>query len=147
MADQVVMPPMPVASPLTEFFWEGAARGELWILRCQQCHTFIHPPRPVCRVCLSTDLAPEQMSGRATLYTWTIARQAFHPFFADKLPYVYAVVEPVEQANLHVVTNIVDCPLQELRIGMPLELDCREVAPGLTLPLFRPRGDLPGDSQ
>lgn len=138
MADQILTPPMPVASPLTQFFWDGAARGELWILRCQQCGTYIHPPRPVCRVCLSTELAPEQMSGRATLYTWTVARQAFHPFFAGRVPYVYALVEPVEQASLHVVTNIVDCPLEDLQIGMPLEVDCREVAPGLTLPLFRP---------
>ena len=139
MADKTIGPPMPVASPLTQFFWDGVARGELMILRCQNCGTFIHPPRPVCRVCLSMDLAPEKVSGRATLYTWTIAEQAFHPYFADKLPYVYASVELVEQPSLRLVTNIVDCAHEDLRVDLPLEVDFREVAPGLTLPFFKPR--------
>jgi uncharacterized OB-fold protein len=129
---------MPAPDAVTQFFWDGAAQHKLMILQCQQCQKFIHPPRPVCRFCLSTDLAPKEMSGQATLYTWTIPEQAFHPFFADKLPYVYATVDLVEQPNLRMVTNIVDCPQEDLEAGMSLQVTFAEISPGLTLPYFRP---------
>jgi uncharacterized OB-fold protein len=131
-------PPMPVADPMTQFFWDAAKAHELRIQRCQACGTYIHPPRPVCRVCRSTDLQPEDVSGRATLYTWTVAEQAFGPYFAGKLPYVYAVVELVEQPGLHVITNVVDVPWQDLRAGMELEVAFEDVTDELTLPVFRP---------
>ena len=108
------------------------------IQQCCVCHRYIHPPRPICRFCLSTTLEPARMSGRATLYSWTVAEQPFHPFFADKVPYVYATVNLVEQAGLRVITNIVDCAHEELRVDMALEVTFREVADGLVLPLFRP---------
>jgi uncharacterized OB-fold protein len=135
---QALSPPRPAPDPLTEPFWQGAAEGRLVIQRCCRCHRYIHPPRPVCRFCLSTRLEPTEVSGRATLYTWTVAEQAFHPFFADKLPYVYATVDLVEQPGLRLITNIVDVPFEELRVDMALEVVFREVAEGLVLPLFRP---------
>lgn len=78
------------------------------------------------------------MSGRASLYTWTVAEQAFHPFFADKVSYVYATVELVEQRGLRLITNVIDCSHEVLRAGMPMEVVFREVAADLTLPMFRP---------
>jgi uncharacterized OB-fold protein len=113
----------------------------LLALRCEACGRFIHPPRAICRFCLCTELVPTELSGRATLYTWTVAEQAFHPFFADKLPYVYAVVELEEQAGLRMVTNIVDVPFTELRAEMPVEVVFRDVGDGLVLPQFRPRAE------
>lgn len=141
MSEPSLSPPRPLPDPLTQFYWDGIAEGKLLAQRCSQCATFIHPPRAVCRVCLSTDLAAAELSGRATLYTWTVAEQAFHPFFADKLPYVYAVVEMEEQPGLKMVTNIVDVPFEQLEAGMALEVTFREVAEGLTLPLFRPASE------
>ena len=131
-------PPLPAPDALTQFFWDGAAEHKLLILRCSSCGTYLHPPRPVCRVCLSTEQAPAEMSGRATLYTWTVCEQAFHPFFADKLPYAYATVELEEQAGLRLITNVVDCPPDELEAGMPLVVTFRELSPELTVPHFRP---------
>jgi uncharacterized OB-fold protein len=132
-------PPRPLPSPLTQFYWDGVAEHRLLALRCTNCRKYIHPPRAICRFCLCTELEPAQLSGRATLYTWTVVEQAFHPFFADKLPYVYAAVELEEQEGLRMVTNVVDHPFDELHAGMPLEVTFREVAVGLTLPQFRPR--------
>ena len=131
-----VAPPAPAPDALTQFFWDATAEHKLAILQCSSCKKFIHPPRPVCRFCLSTELAPTEVSGEAVLYTWTIAEQAFHPYFADKLPYVFATVNLVEQAGLRLVTNIVDVPHDELAAGMSLAVSFREVAPGLTLPMF-----------
>jgi uncharacterized OB-fold protein len=107
------------------------------IQQCNECGQHIHPPRPVCRSCLSTDLAPVEVSGRATLYAWTVAEQAFHPYFADKLPYVYATVE-LEEQRTKLITNIVDCSIDDLRADMPVEVVFEPLTDMITLPKFRP---------
>jgi uncharacterized protein len=131
-------PPIPEPDELTEFFWRGIQEHELWILKCDSCGKFVHWPRPVCRFCLATSLAPTRVSGRGSLHTWTIPQQPFDPYYRDHLPYVLAVVQLQEQPGLMVVTNIVDCSEADLRIDLPLEVTFREVGPGCTLPLFRP---------
>jgi len=133
-----LLPPLPDPSPLTQFFWDGVAEHRLMILRCQDCQHFVHWPREVCRFCLSTDLAPTEVSGRGKLATFTIPMQPYDPFYMSQVPYVLAVVELEEQENLKVVTNIVDCAEEDVTIDMPVEVTFREVAPGVTLPLFRP---------
>jgi uncharacterized OB-fold protein len=134
----VLYPPLPDPDALTRFFWDGVQQHRLLILRCQECGNYIHYPRPICNKCLSMNLAPDQVSGRGTLYSYTVTMQAFHPYFVDKVPYILAVVELAEQEGLKLTTNIIDCPENRLHIGMPVEVVFREVAPGFTLPLFRP---------
>jgi uncharacterized OB-fold protein len=126
---------------LTQFFWDGVAEGELRIQRCQRCRHYIHYPRPYCRFCRSGDLAGEAVSGRATLYSWTIAMQPFSPFFVDRIPYTLATVELVEQPGLMFCSQVVGCDEEDLAIGMPLAVTFDQVAPELTLPLFRPTAD------
>ena len=138
--DTSVAPPLPVANPLTEFFWEGTRAHKLLIPRCQSCGHFVHYPRPVCERCLSEDLAPEEVSGNATLYSYTITMKPWHPFWVDKVPYVLASVELPEQPDLKMLTNIVECEHDALEIGMPVEVTFREVAAELTLPFFKPVG-------
>jgi uncharacterized OB-fold protein len=131
-------PPLPEMNELTAFFWDGVNEHRLLVLRCDNCGKYVHWPRPVCRFCSSTSLTPAQVSGRARLHTWTIPLQPFDPYFLDRLPYVLAVVELDEQPGLMMVTDIVDCAEEELRMDMPVEVTFREVAPGYTLPLFKP---------
>ena len=78
------------------------------------------------------------MSGRATLYTWTVAEKVFHPWFADKIPYAYATVDLEEQPGLRLITNIVDTDPYALEAGMALEVAFREMSPEVTVPVFRP---------
>ena len=136
--------PPPVASdPLTDFFWVGAREGRLLIQRCQACGTYIHLPRPVSRACRSFDLAPEQVSGRGTVYTFTEIHRPFHPFFVDRVPYLLAAVELEEQAGLRVLSNLVGMDngvTGEPRIGMSVEVDFESLGDELAIPVFRPAG-------
>ena len=92
----------------------------------------------LCRYCQSDDLAGERVSGRGTLYTWTIAVQPFHPFYVDRIPYIVATVELEEEPGLMFMTQLTDCTEDDLRIGMPVEVTFVELHPELTLPFFRP---------
>src|SRR5437660_3329888 len=131
-------PPIPVPDRYTEFFWRGARERKLLILRCQRCGTYIHLPRPVCRACRSFDLEPEEVSGQGSLYTYTVTYRAFHPFFVDRVPYVLAVVELVEQAGLRMVSTLVGVEEASIEFGMPVQVEFEELDAELTLPVFRP---------
>jgi uncharacterized OB-fold protein len=122
---------------MTKFFWDGARNGELRIQRCRSCGTFIHLPRPVCRSCHSFDLVGERVSGRATLYSFTETHRAFHPFAVDRVPYLLATVELVEQPKLHLLTNLVGITEPDVRIGMALQVDFEDLGP-YSIPVFRP---------
>ena len=137
-------PPLPLPSPdaVTQFFWDGVDRHELMIQRCKSCGHYIHYPKIICRFCQSRDLAGERVSGKATLYSWTIATQPFHPFWVDKIPYTLATVELAEQPGLMFMSQIVDCAEEDLRIGLPLEVVFEELGPGLTLPFFTPAAEV-----
>jgi uncharacterized protein len=130
------LPPALPDDPLTNFFWEAARRHELHIQRCQACGTYIHMPRPVCRSCQSFDLAGEQVSGAATLYSYTQTFKAFHPFFVDRVPYLVATVTLPEQDGLQLMTNLVGIEEPDVRIGMVLQVEFTELAEGYVIPVF-----------
>lgn len=130
---------LPAVSPQNEHFWQGGSRGELCFLRCTACRTFVHPPAPVCPDCLSRELTPEAVSGRATLHTHTVNHQLWIPGFEP--PYVVAIVELEEQDGLRLTTNLVGCAADDIRIGMPVRVCFEECDDGIFLPLFEPDGE------
>ena len=80
----------------------------------------INPPAPICPVDLSKDLAPEPVSGRATVHTFTVNHQQWIPGYDP--PYVIAIVEIDEQRDVRLMTNVVGCPPEEVHIGMPVQV-------------------------
>jgi uncharacterized protein len=133
-----VRPVRPAPDSLTSFFWDGAREHKLLIQKCNSCGRFQHPPEPVCHHCLSFDLGAGAVSGRGTIYSFEIATQAFHPWFADKIPFVIAVVELIEQPSLKLITNIVDADPGALDIGADVQVTWRQLDDEFTLPVFRP---------
>lgn len=127
--------PLPQPSAVTQPFWDGARRHELWIQRCQACGTHLFYPRRLCTTCGSADLDWVEASGRGSVFTYTIARRATHPAFADRVPYVIAVVELEEGPKL--TTNIVGVDPDDVRIDMPVVVTYED-ADDVSLVNFRP---------
>jgi uncharacterized OB-fold protein len=131
------------------FFWTSGADGRLRFQRCADCTTFIHPPQPLCPRCHSKRIAPEPVSGRATLAAYTVNHQPWMP--GPELPYVVGIVEIVEQPDVRLMTNIVGADHDDLTIGMGVRVvfeahpdpDDPE-GPGVFLPLFEPDPDAAG---
>jgi uncharacterized OB-fold protein len=115
-------------------FWSGGAQGELLILRCQACGRWVHPPTDRCPTC-DGSLHPEPVSGRGTVFAFTINAYQFHPDVPP--PNMIAIVELVEQADLRIPTNIVRCEADELRCGLPVEV-LFERQGEIFVPLFAP---------
>ncbi len=126
----------PLVDDENRHFWEGGRDGELKFLACTACDHLIHPPAPVCPACLGRDCEARTVSGRAEVYTFTINHHPWVPGFDP--PYVVAIVELEEQVGLRLMTNIVGCPIDEVHIGMQVEVCFEELEDGAYLPLFRP---------
>ena len=120
----------------TRFWWEGCARGELWLQRCGACGVLRHRPRAVCPACLSGEVSYEQASGRGTVHTFTVTHQNQAPPFRGFTPYVLAYVELEEGPR--VLTNVVDCDPDAVRVGMPVVVDFGEAQGEIAVPRFRP---------
>jgi uncharacterized OB-fold protein len=136
MADPCTRP-LPVADDLSRPFWEAAKQHRLVVQRCQTCGYFNHPPRSACDVCLSQHLQFEPVSGRGTIYSFTVMHQPTVAGFAEQIPYLNILVELEEQPLLFMVSNL---PLEErekVRIGAPVVVHFEEVDAALTLPQFR----------
>ncbi|MGH7895304.1 MAG: Zn-ribbon domain-containing OB-fold protein [Candidatus Binatia bacterium] len=129
--------PIPVPSPETRPFWDAAKRHELRLPRCRACGALHYYPRGACPTCLSGDLAWEQVSGKATLHTFTIVHRG-QKGFPVPTPYVLAVVALAEGPRM--MTTLVDVDPARVKIGMPVEVVFRDVSDTIALPLFRPAG-------
>ncbi|GGC54133.1 Zn-ribbon domain-containing OB-fold protein [Chelatococcus reniformis] len=131
---------VPVPTPETKHFWDGTARGELLLQRCDSCRAVYFPPRPFCPACASRTVSVFKASGRGQLHSYTISHRDVPGY---KAPYAIAVVELEEGPRL--MSNIVDCPQtpEALRLDMPLEATFRQISETIWLPQFRPAGARP----
>ena len=127
---------LPAPDPETEPFWDAARDGRLLIKRCADCGAAHFYPRPFCPVCWSSAVDWEQASGQAALYTWSVVHQNDLPPFAERVPYVAAVVDLAEGPRM--MTNVVDCDTDSLTAGMALQVAYRELDDDITVPVFVP---------
>jgi len=127
---------LPSPDPDTQPYWDATREGRLLIKRCATCGAAHHYPRPFCPVCWSDAVEWEEASGRAVLYTWSVVRQNDLPPFAERVPYVAAVVGLAEGPRM--LTNVVDCDADELRVGLPLQVAYRDLDDEFTIPVFVP---------
>ncbi len=128
--------PLPRIDEESKGFWEACQRHELYLQRCRTCGEFRYYPRALCPYCLSDSTEWVLSSGRGTVYTFTVTYRNQAPGFRDELPYVLAYVELEEGVQL--LTNLIDCRPEEVRIGMPVEVHFEDLTPEISLPKFKP---------
>lgn len=119
---------------VTRPFWDALREGVLSLQKCADCGAFRMPPTPYCPKCRSTKADWPRLSGRASLYTYTIIPLDRRD--SDSPVYVAALACPPEAPDTKVFCNIVECTTNQLEIGMELELVCAEA--GRDIALFRP---------
>ncbi len=126
--------PLPRPTALSTPYWDGCAEGVLRVQRCTRCSGYVFIPQPVCTHCQAGALEWVESSGRGTLYSFTTVHRPPRPEF--EVPYVVAIVELEE--GFQMLTNLVECAPDAMRIGMPVEVSFRQMSDEITLPMFRP---------
>jgi uncharacterized OB-fold protein len=125
-----------------ERFWASCDDHAMELQRCARCGRYRYFPSPVCPGCSSTAATWLPVSGRATVFTYSVLHRPASPAYAEDVPYVYAVVELEEGPMMP--TNLVEFDLPPVIAGKvdliarPVEVRYHELVPGVTLPVFAP---------
>lgn len=135
--------PLPVITDMNEYFWRGGGGQELLILCCEECGVYAHPFVGRCVNCGSSKMSPKAVSGRAVVCGFTINHQRWFPQVPT--PYVVAYVELVEQRDVRLATNIVNCRPEDVTIGMEVQV-LFEKHDDIFIPVFEPSKSLSGPS-
>jgi uncharacterized OB-fold protein len=117
----------PAVTPETQRFWDAAREGKLLFGFCLDCSEPHYFPRNFCPFCFSERVEWRQASGNATVYSYSIMRRTGSP-------YAIAYVTLAEGPTL--LTNIVDCDLENIKIGGPTKLVWKETEGGPPIPFF-----------
>jgi uncharacterized OB-fold protein len=125
---------MPIPDSDSMPFWEACRREVLQFQLCTDCSALRHPPRVICPQCRSENHRWEPVSGKGTIYSYTIYRRAFHPSLEKDLPYAVALIDLEE--NLRIVSRIIDIPMDTISIGMPVTVRFVEIDKKTMLPFF-----------
>jgi uncharacterized OB-fold protein len=125
---------LPRLTDANRAFWTSGAAGQLLVPRCAGCGRWILPPVLECPACGGAT-KPEPVSGRAKVYTWTLNCQKFHPDIDP--PNLIALVILVEQDDLRVATNLVDCEPDDVRAGMEVSVEFEDHGE-IFYPVFAP---------
>ncbi len=131
--------PEPLAQPESDFFWEQAKKGALWLKHCDDCDRCFFYPRALCPRCFSRQTRWIPSKGEGVLYSFAIVHRAPAPAFADRAPYVIALVDLDEGARMPTSLIDVACDPKAIRIGMEVEAVYDAVTDETTLIRFRPR--------
>lgn len=129
--------PLPQVTEDNREFWRGCKAHELRFQKCALCGHVRWPASLICPTCYSKRTDWVVASGKGTIYTFAVYHVAYHPSFKEDLPYVVAVVALDE--GPHLLTNIVDCPLDQVKCDMPVLVEWQDITREYTLPKFRPR--------
>ena len=133
-----------VTDPSTEPFWRAARERRLVAPSCADCGRFRLPPSPFCPHSQSAAVDWTELSGRATVYTFTVVRG--FPGLPD-ITLVPAVVDLPDAPGARLVTNVIDVDPADVSIGTPLTVDFHPVSGGWLLPVFRVAGDRPAKDE
>ncbi len=129
--------PVPAAYSFSRPYWEGTRSKKILVQYCPRSGQYQFYPRPVSIATGRRDLEWREVSGNGEVFSFTVARRARDPFRGHE-PYLIATVTLDVGVNL--LGNIVDCGLDEIRIGMKVVPHWAPLPNGMHMLMFRPRG-------
>lgn len=128
--------PLPQPDAVSAPYWSAAREGRLLVQECAACGNRQWYPRALCTRC-AAEPGWLTCSGLGVVHTFTVIRQMGMPGFRDELPYVVAMIELDEGPRL--LGNVVDVAVEDVHIGMPVEVVFVDAAEDVGVPQWRPR--------
>jgi uncharacterized OB-fold protein len=126
--------PLPVPDSDSRPYWEAAARHEFQLPYCVPCQRYFFIPRVLCPHCRSEQVEWRRASGNGVIYSYTVSRRPAGPAFADRVPYVVALIDLEEGPRM--MSNVVTDDADAVRIGQRVRVEFED-AGELSLPVFR----------
>lgn len=125
---------LPQPTPVSAPYWQAAREGRLVVQRCTACGHLQLYPRSLCTRCSGERLDWLEASGRGRVRTFTVIRRAVSAAYEPDVPYVVALIALDEGPTL--MSNVVGCAPEAVRIGAPVRVRFDAWTPEVTLPVF-----------
>jgi uncharacterized OB-fold protein len=122
--------PAPAVNPENKPYFDAANAGSLLVKKCGACGEYHHYPRAICPHCFSDKTAWTEAKGTGTIYTCSVLRRG--------VPEPYCIAYVTLDEGVSMMTNIVDCDLDTVKIGMKVKVVFKESDGGPKLPMFTP---------
>ena len=137
MSDKPKAEPIrPIINDVNRAFWDGCRRGELLLQRCSHCGRMRYPAGAVCPDCLAVEAQWQPVSGCGKVFSFVVFHRAYHPAWEGRVPYNVALIELDEGPRL--VGQVLECAIDDVRCGMPVEVVFEDLTERVTLPQWRP---------
>lgn len=121
--------PAPRVNPENRAFWDAAVRGSYVLKKCTSCSKAHYYPRAMCPFCHSAETEWVESAGEGVVYSFSVMRR-------ENPVTIPAYVEL--QEGIKVLTTIVGCAPEDVRIGMPVKVDFADAEGGVRVPVFKP---------
>jgi len=122
--------PAPTQLPGSEPFWKACEEGRLLLGYCEDCSQSHWYPRSHCPHCGSQRTDLRQSTGEGTIYSVSVTRKAG--------PVPYAITYVTIEEGVTILTHIVDCDLDAVRIGQRVQLLFKPTTDGPPVWCFSP---------
>jgi len=127
--------PIPEPSIDSQPFWDALNEGRLAFQACGDCGKLRHYPRPICDECYSDHVEWKTSNGKGVIYSWTETHHPFHIGFRGETPYILVTAE--FDGGVRMQTQLLAAKVEDLKIGMHVEVVLSKATEDLTLPLLR----------
>jgi len=126
----------PMVNRDSAYFWEGTAKGELRIQKCNACGVLRHPPGPVCPSCHAMDRGYVVASGQGRVHSFLVHHAPVVP--GKQLPLTVALIELDE--GVRMIGEITGPDDGTVEIGDPVEVWFDRIDDEVTLAQWRRPG-------
>jgi uncharacterized OB-fold protein len=121
--------PFSAGNPETQPFWNAAAEGKFLVRKCTSCQKVHWYPRAICPFCFNDKTEWMQASGAGEIYSFSVMRRAPEP---------YAIAYVTLEEGPTMLTNLVDCDFDSLKIGQKVKLIFKPSEGAFPVPMFTP---------
>ena len=128
--------PLPIITDDNREYWKYCKQHELRMQQCRDCGYIRFPPGIICPKCHSMVAEWARLSGRGKIYSFVVYRVSYHPSYANNIPYDVAVIQLDEGPRME--SNVTGGKMEDLKVGIPVEVYFDDVTPEVSLPRFRP---------
>ena len=125
--------PLPVIDDESRPYWEAARAHRLVLQRCGACGRHVFYARALCPHCHRDALEWVRAAGTGVVYSFTVVHRPASKAFADRVPYVVALIDLDEGPRLLSTLRVSD-PAQA-RVGQRVAVAFEDLGQ-VTLPVF-----------
>ena len=124
--ERIITPPL--VNPENEPYFEAARKGVLLVGKCNDCGEYHFYPRVLCPHCNSDKTEWVPAKGTGTVYSYSTMRRG--------VPAPYTIAYVTLDEGVSMMTNIVDCDTDGIKIGDKVRLVFKLAEDGTPVPMF-----------